>query len=128
MSRSKVLNGTPDDDLARQLQLLNLTFILEHFEEFAQKAGDEQWTHVEFLAHLIEGEAVLRQDRARERRIKQARFGSPRVEGLPAADWVLIDAGDVVVHLFRPEVRSFYNLERMWNFGDVTPVTAAGQA
>ena len=41
-----------------------------------------------------------------------------RIEGLPAADWVLIDAGDVIVHLFRPEVRSFYNLERMWQFGD----------
>ncbi|GAO40827.1 hypothetical protein SCH01S_52_00080 [Sphingomonas changbaiensis NBRC 104936] len=41
-----------------------------------------------------------------------------RVEGLPAADWVLIDAGDVIVHLFRPEVRSFYNLERMWAFGE----------
>jgi ribosome-associated protein len=47
---------------------------------------------------------------------KQAGFGPVRVEGLPAADWVLIDAGDVVVHLFRPEVRSFYNLERMWSF------------
>lgn len=51
-------------------------------------------------------------------RIKQAGFGHVRIEGLPAADWVLIDAGDVVVHLFRPEVRSFYNLERMWAFGD----------
>ena len=49
-------------------------------------------------------------------KIKQAGFGHARVEGLPAADWVLIDAGDVVVHLFRPEVRSFYNLERMWSF------------
>jgi ribosome-associated protein len=46
---------------------------------------------------------------------------SARIEGLPAADWVLIDAGDVIVHLFRPEVRSFYNLERMWNFGDAPP-------
>lgn len=51
-------------------------------------------------------------------RIKHAGFGPARIEGLPAADWVLIDAGDVVVHLFRPEVRSFYNLERMWAFGD----------
>ena len=41
-----------------------------------------------------------------------------RIEGLPAADWVLIDADDVIVHLFRPEVRTFYNLERMWAFGD----------
>ncbi|WP_173655711.1 ribosome silencing factor [Sphingomonas turrisvirgatae] len=49
----------------------------------------------------------------------KAEFGqSPRIEGLPTADWVLIDAGDVIVHLFRPEVRSFYNLERMWAFGD----------
>ena len=49
-------------------------------------------------------------------KVKQAGFGPVRIEGLPAADWVLIDAGDVVVHLFRPEVRSFYNLERMWSF------------
>lgn len=56
-------------------------------------------------------------------KIKQEGFGSARVEGLPAADWVLIDAGDVVVHLFRPEVRSFYNLERMWGFGDSNAAT-----
>jgi ribosome-associated protein len=37
-----------------------------------------------------------------------------RVEGQPHCDWVLIDAGDVIVHIFRPEVRSFYNLEKMW--------------
>ncbi|HYZ49022.1 MAG TPA: ribosome silencing factor, partial [Sphingomonas sp.] len=50
-------------------------------------------------------------------------LGRPaRVEGLPTADWVLIDAGDVVVHLFRPEVRSFYNLERMWAFGEAPAV------
>jgi ribosome-associated protein len=60
-------------------------------------------------------------------RLKQGGFGNPRIEGLPAADWVLIDAGDVVVHLFRPEVRSFYNLERMWGFGDAG-VAAVGQA
>ena len=51
-------------------------------------------------------------------KVKQNGYGPPKIEGLPAADWVLIDTGDVVVHLFRPEVRSFYNLERMWGFGD----------
>lgn len=51
-------------------------------------------------------------------RIKKE-FGRPvQIEGLPHADWVLIDAGDVIVHLFRPEVREFYNLERMWSFGE----------
>jgi ribosome-associated protein len=60
-------------------------------------------------------------------RLKKEGHGSPRIEGLPAADWVLIDAGDVVVHLFRPEVRSFYNLERMWGFGDEA-ATAGGRA
>ena len=57
-------------------------------------------------------------------KINRSGYGSPRIEGLPAADWVVVDAGDVVVHLFRPEVRGFYNLERMWAFGD----TAAGSA
>ena len=45
-----------------------------------------------------------------------AKAGVPdaRVEGMPHCDWVLIDAGDVIVHIFRPEVRAFYNLEKMW--------------
>ena len=46
--------------------------------------------------------------------LKDKGFGNARVEGLPACDWVLIDAGDILVHIFRPEVRSFYNLEKMW--------------
>jgi ribosome-associated protein len=41
-------------------------------------------------------------------------FGKPRIEGLPHADWVLVDGGDVIVHIFRPEVREFYNIEKMW--------------
>ena len=46
--------------------------------------------------------------------LKDKGFGNARVEGLPACDWVLIDAGDVLIHVFRPEVRGFYNLEKMW--------------
>ena len=48
------------------------------------------------------------------RDLKDAGYGKVSVEGLPACDWVLIDGGDVVVHLFRPEVRDFYKLERIW--------------
>ncbi|MGO4706113.1 ribosome silencing factor [Microvirga sp. 2MCAF38] len=47
--------------------------------------------------------------------LKDKGFGNARVEGLPTCDWVLIDAGDVLVHIFRPEVRGFYNLEKMWS-------------
>ena len=61
-------------------------------------------------------------------KIKRELGRTARVEGLPSADWVLIDAGDVIVHLFRPEVRSFYNLERMWNFGDAPPAEPAAPA
>jgi ribosome-associated protein len=60
-------------------------------------------------------------------RVKQEFGKNVRIEGLPAADWVLIDADDVIVHLFRPEVRSFYNVARMWCFGDeVVTATAQG--
>jgi len=45
---------------------------------------------------------------------KLARGLNPNVEGLPNCDWVLVDAGDIIVHIFRPEVRQFYNLEKMW--------------
>lgn len=49
------------------------------------------------------------------RRLKDGGHGSVRIEGLQACDWVLIDAGDVIVHVFRPEVRGFYNIEKMWS-------------
>ncbi len=49
--------------------------------------------------------------------LKAAGVAGVRVEGLPHADWVVIDAGDVIVHVFRPEVRAFYNLEKMWQVG-----------
>jgi ribosome-associated protein len=48
------------------------------------------------------------------------------IEGLPQGDWVLIDTGDVIVHLFRPEVRAFYNLEKMW--GTALPADSGGTA
>ena len=47
--------------------------------------------------------------------LKSAGFGPIRVEGLPHCDWVLVDAGDLIVHVFRPEVREFYNIEKMWS-------------
>jgi len=46
--------------------------------------------------------------------LKHAGIPKVHVEGMPHCDWVLIDAGDIIVHVFRPEVRAFYNLEKMW--------------
>ena len=48
------------------------------------------------------------------RRLKEEGFGTANVEGLSQADWVLVDGGDVIVHIFRPEVRDFYRIEDMW--------------
>lgn len=53
------------------------------------------------------------------RALKDAGLGTARVEGLSGADWVLIDAGDIVVHIFRPEVREFYSIEKMWQAPDL---------
>ncbi|WP_280959972.1 ribosome silencing factor [Aureimonas flava] len=52
------------------------------------------------------------------RDLKEAGYGNAKVEGLQNGDWVLIDAGDIIVHIFRPEVRSFYNIEKMWSVGE----------
>ena len=46
--------------------------------------------------------------------LREHGFGKPRIEGLPHCDWVLVDGGDVIVHIFRPEVRDFYSIEKMW--------------
>jgi ribosome-associated protein len=56
--------------------------------------------------------------------MKAKSFGTARVEGMPACDWVLIDAGDILVHIFRPEVRGFYNLEKMWGSDRPSGVSA----
>lgn len=48
-------------------------------------------------------------------KLKESGCSSVRVEGMEACDWVLVDSGDIIIHVFRPEVRDFYNLEKMWS-------------
>jgi len=102
MSRHKDPQPTPDD-LRRQLQLLKLPFALEHFEELAGKAAADQWSHVEFLARLIEGEAALRQDRACQRRIKNARF--PVLKTLEQFDFTW------PTKINRPQIQNLFRLK-----------------
>ncbi len=61
-------------------------------------------------------------------KLKAAGLASVPVEGAQRSDWVLIDAGDVIVHLFRPEVRAFYNLEKMWGLDLPEPKRPAASA
>lgn len=90
-----------DDDKAEQIVQIDLagkTDIADHM----LIASGRSARHVSAIAdHLVE-------------KLKDAGHGRPKVEGASAADWVLVDAGDVIVHVFRPEVRDFYNLEKMW--------------
>jgi ribosome-associated protein len=50
-----------------------------------------------------------------QRKLKEEGYGKARIEGQAHCDWVIVDIGDIIVHVFRPEVREFYNLERMWS-------------
>lgn len=62
-----------------------------------------------------------------EEKLPQYGFQVLRTEGLPTADWVVVDCGDAIVHLFRPEVRDFYNIEKMWR-QDIAPVPTRPRA
>ncbi|MFG1477274.1 ribosome silencing factor [Xanthobacter sp. V4C-4] len=71
--------------------------------DFMVIASGRSQRHVGAIAeHLLEA-------------LKAAGIKQVRVEGQPACDWVLIDANDVIVHVFQPEVRAFYNIEKMWS-------------
>lgn len=103
---------TLDDDKAEDIVAIDLRG-KSSVTDFMVIASGRSARHVNALAdHLL-------------RALKEAGRGSARVEGLQACDWVLIDIGDIVIHLFRPEVRTFYNLEKMWS---VEPENAAESA
>ena len=91
-----------DDDKAEDIVFIDLKD-KSSFADSLIVASGRSHRHVGALAdHLL-------------RALKEAGYGRAKVEGLPHCDWVLIDAGDLVIHLFRPEVRSFYNIEKIWS-------------
>ena len=91
-----------DDDKAQEVVFIDLKDKSSVADAMIVASGRSQ-RHVGAMAdHLL-------------RSLKDAGMGKARVEGLPHCDWVLIDAGDLIVHLFRPEVRSFYNIEKIWS-------------
>ena len=91
-----------DDDKAQDVVFIDLKDKSSVADAMIVASGRSQ-RHVGAMAdHLL-------------RTLKDAGLGKARVAGLPHCDWVLIDAGDLIVHLFRPEVRAFYNLEKIWS-------------
>lgn len=91
-----------DDNKAEDITTIDMTN-KSSFADAMIVASGRSARHVSALAEHVN--AALR----------LAGYGTPPVEGKAAGDWVLIDAGDVVVHLFRPEVRQMYNIEKMWS-------------
>ena len=78
---------------------------------------------------IIASGSSTRQVAALAGKIAEKFAGTPnavlRTEGLPTADWVVVDCGEIIVHLFRPEVRTFYSIEKMWKTDPSTPKTTA---
>lgn len=95
------LSKALEDDKAEDLLFIDLQG-KSSLADFMIIASGRSGRHVAALADHISQE------------VKKLTGRSPSVEGMPNADWVLIDTGDVIVHLFRPEVREFYNLEKIW--------------
>jgi ribosome-associated protein len=103
---SRILKSL-DDDKAEEIVTIDLAGRSSICDTIVVASGRSQRHVASTAEHLA-------------RRLKEAGYGTARVEGLPQGDWVLVDAGDVVVHLFRPEVRAYYDLENMWSV-DETP-------
>jgi DNA replication protein DnaC len=74
-----------DDQLLTHLQHLKLSYFREHYQALANEAAQKNWTPLDFLSRLVEGEALRRQDRATQRRLQAARF--PVVKTLEQFDW-----------------------------------------
>jgi len=101
-----------DDDKAENIIAIDLTGKSAIADTMVIASGRSQ-RHVSAIAdHLL-------------RRLKSGGQKGVTVEGLEAGDWVLVDAGDVIVHIFRPEVRNFYNIEKMWMMDIETPESAS---
>ena len=90
-----------DEDKADDVVIIDLTGLTD-IADFMVIANGSSRRHVGSMADHI------------QRKIKSIGLKASKAEGLDNCDWVLIDAGDVIVHLFRPEVRSFYNLDKIW--------------
>ena len=100
-SMLEMIEASLDDDKAQDVVVIDLAGKTDFADYMVIASGTSQ-RHVNTMAqHLRE-------------KLKKQGHGGIALEGTPQCDWVLIDGGDVVVHLFRPEIRAFYDLEKIW--------------
>ncbi len=107
----KLVTASLDDDKALDLAVIDL------------QGKSDIADHMVIASGTSERQVGAMADHLREKLKKQGLKGL-NVEGMPKCDWVLIDAGDVIVHLFRPEVREFYALEKLWADAPVAEAAA----
>lgn len=105
----ETVTNSLDDSKAEDIVTINITE-KSALADYMVIASGRSNRHVNAVAdHLL-------------RELKNTGAGNARVEGLESADWVLIDVGDVIIHVFRPEVREFYALEKMWQMPSMDEV------
>ena len=97
----KLVTASLDDDKALDLTVIDLHGKTDIADHMVIASGTSERQVSAMADHLREN-------------LKKGGLKAVNVEGMPQCDWVLIDAGDIIVHLFRPEVRSFYGLEKLW--------------
>ena len=101
MRATKLVLASLEDDKAEEIVAIDIRGKSSVADMLIVASGRSQ-RHVGALADHV------------TQKLKDAGVERVRVEGLPHCDWVLVDAGDVIVHIFRPEVRGFYNIEKIW--------------
>lgn len=105
------MTATLDDDKAQDVVVIDLGGRSEMADYMVIATGASTRQVIAMTDHLLDT-------------MKTAKVSGVTAEGASVGDWVLVDGGDVIVHLFRPEVRAFYDLEKMW----ATPATTADAA
>ena len=110
-----IIETSLDDDKAENIAAINLAG-KSSFADYMIVATGRSQRHVSSLADKLVDS------------LKEHGFQPLSVEGKGTADWVLVDCGDIIVHLFRPEIREMYNLEKMWSAPLLQPATNAPNA